>query len=234
MTTRCRIGLVLPSFRFDADTALGTAGLAEAAGIDGLFVYDHLFPMGQPERPAVPCFPLLAALAAETSRVMLGPLVARVGVLPNAILVNMFETLGRIAPGRFIAGLGTGDSKSQKENELFGLPFDTVAARAESVATVCRQVREIGLESWIGGSSKTVRRLAAEVADAINVWDVGPEVVASIDDVTVTWAGPPPAGELGPHAAALADAGATWVVYGPPPSTDWPAMVERVAAARPA
>jgi len=35
-----------------------------------VFAYDHLFPMGSPQRPAVPCLPLLAAIAMETERVM--------------------------------------------------------------------------------------------------------------------------------------------------------------------
>src|SRR3954452_5497262 len=100
----------------DAETALAAARQADGAGIDGVFAYDHLFPMGSPQRPAVPCLPLLAAIAAETERVMIGPLVARVRVNPDAVLVNMFETLERIAPGRIIPCLGTGDSKSQKEN----------------------------------------------------------------------------------------------------------------------
>src|SRR5687767_12645108 len=114
--------------------AIDTARRAEAAGLDGAFVYDHLFPMGQPERPAVPCFPLLGAIAAETQTIMIGPLVARVGVVPDAVLVNMFSALARIAPGRVIGGVGTGDNKSQKENQLFGLGFGTVGERIEATA----------------------------------------------------------------------------------------------------
>jgi alkanesulfonate monooxygenase SsuD/methylene tetrahydromethanopterin reductase-like flavin-dependent oxidoreductase (luciferase family) len=231
VTAPTKVGLVVPSFRLDAATGIDTAVRAEAAGLDGAFVYDHLFPMGQPERPAVPCFPMLGAMAVATDRLVIGPLVARVGVVPNAVLVNMFDTLGRMAPGRVIAGVGTGDSKSQKENELFGLPFGTVAERVAATAEVCRQARRLGLPVWVGGQSPSVRRLAAEEADAINVWAMTPEEVATVTDVEVTWAGPPPDGDLGGHIAALAEAGATWVIYGAPPSHDWPAFVDRLAAA---
>ena len=230
-----RLGVVLPSFRLDADTALDTAARAEAAGLDGVFVYDHLFPMGQPERPAMPCMPLLAAVAVETSRVAIGPLVARVGVVPDAVLVNMLESIGRMAPGRLIAGLGTGDSKSQKENELFGLPFESVPERIEAVRTCARSLRTVGIDVWVAGMSAPVRRLAASDADALNVWALPPADVAAMTasaDVAVTWAGPPAGDDLRSHVAELAAAGATWCVYGPPPSTDWPAMVERIAAAR--
>jgi alkanesulfonate monooxygenase SsuD/methylene tetrahydromethanopterin reductase-like flavin-dependent oxidoreductase (luciferase family) len=156
-----------------------------------------------------------------------------VGINPNAVLVNMFDALERIAPGRVIAALGTGDSKSKKENELFRLPFGSVHERVEAVADVCRQVRELGLPVWVGGQSPVVRRLAEAEADAINVWAMTPEEVAAVDNVRVTWAGPPPEGDLSEHIAALDEAGAAWCIYGPPPSTDWPAFVERLAATRP-
>src|SRR3954447_25029707 len=88
-----RVGVVLPSFRFDPDTALDAARRADGAGLDGVFVYDHLFPMGRPDRPAISCFPLLGAIAASTTSVTLGPLVARVGLVPDAMLVNQLQTL---------------------------------------------------------------------------------------------------------------------------------------------
>ncbi len=226
-----KVGLVVPSFRLDADTAIATAVQAEESGLDGAFAYDHLFPMGQPERPAVPCFPLLGALAVETKRISIGPLVARVGINPTAVMVNMFDALERIAPGRVIAAVGVGDNKSLRENELFGLPFGSVDSRIAAAKEVCEGVRELGLPVWIGGQSPRVRRLAAAEADAINVWAMAPEDVASFDDVRVTWGGPPPEGDLATHMRALADAGATWCIYGPPPSTDWPKFVDRLAQA---
>ncbi len=60
-----RAGVVLPTFRDTPDDALAAADSAVAAGIDGLFCYDHIWPMGQPERPALAPFPLLGALAAR-------------------------------------------------------------------------------------------------------------------------------------------------------------------------
>ena len=45
-----RIGVTLPSFRDDA-SAVDAARQAERLGLDGVFVFDHLWPIGQP-RPA--------------------------------------------------------------------------------------------------------------------------------------------------------------------------------------
>ena len=82
------------------------AAEAVAAGVDGLFCYDHLWPMGQPERPALAPFPVLGALATRLGRPsrtgdgpFLGTLVARVGLVPNAVLAAQFVALDAAGPG---------------------------------------------------------------------------------------------------------------------------------------
>ena len=40
---RLHLGLTLPSFRSDPGPVLAVARAAEAAGIDGVFAFDHLF-----------------------------------------------------------------------------------------------------------------------------------------------------------------------------------------------
>jgi alkanesulfonate monooxygenase SsuD/methylene tetrahydromethanopterin reductase-like flavin-dependent oxidoreductase (luciferase family) len=60
-----RTGIVLPTFRDTPDEAFAAAADAVEAGIDGLFCYDHIWPLGQPERPALAPFPVLGALAAR-------------------------------------------------------------------------------------------------------------------------------------------------------------------------
>ena len=84
-----RAGRRLPTFRDTPDAAFEAADEAVAAGVDGLFCYDHIWPIGQPERPALAPFPILGALAARfqpdgaTGGPFLGTLVARVGLVPN-------------------------------------------------------------------------------------------------------------------------------------------------------
>jgi alkanesulfonate monooxygenase SsuD/methylene tetrahydromethanopterin reductase-like flavin-dependent oxidoreductase (luciferase family) len=228
-----RVGLVLPSFRFDAETALDTARRADEAGLDGVFVYDHLFPMGDPARPAISCFPLLGAVAAATTNVTVGPFVARVGLVPDAMLVNQLQTLARIAPGRVIGALGTGDRKSAPEHDIYHLAFQSVADRVGMLRDCCRRLHAVGVPAWVGGTSDAVRRVAVEEHATLNMWAVGPaEVAAAVaGGLEVTWGGPPP-NDVEPHLAGLGEAGATWAVMGPPPSVDWPATVERLAAAR--
>src|SRR4051794_10551866 len=227
-----RVGFVIPSFRSDADTALDAAIAAEAVGIDGVFVYDHLFPMGQPERPAISCFPLLGAVAAVTERITIGTLVARIGLVPDAVLVNQFKTLARIAPGRVICGIGTGDDKSRPEHDAYGLPFPPVGPRLESMRTCGRALIDAGLEVWTSGNSSAAKSIATELGTRHNVWAVAADAIAT-SPLNLTWAGPPPAteGDVAAHITSLRDAGAAWAVYAPPPSTDWPRMVENLAGA---
>src|ERR1700728_4195803 len=99
-----KVGVMLPTFRDTPRLALSTATEAEALGIDGVFVYDHLWPMGQPGRPALSPFPVLGAIAGSTTRLAIGTLVARVGVVPDETLVAEFAALSSLAPGRVIGG----------------------------------------------------------------------------------------------------------------------------------
>lgn len=213
-----KVGITLPQFRPASEPALAAARAAEAAGLDGVFVFDHIWAIGHPERPAHNAWPLLGALATETDRVHLGPLVARVGLLANAVLVHNFETLHRIAGDRLIAGLGTGDHLSRPENEAVDVPFPPAASRLADVASVAASLRAIGITTWIGGTSEPIRRIAAAGADAVNLWSVTAEQVAAVDDVPVTWGGPIPAeaGAATDLLRRLADAGATWAVCAPP------------------
>ncbi|MGH9040894.1 MAG: LLM class flavin-dependent oxidoreductase, partial [Acidimicrobiia bacterium] len=121
-----RLGISLPSFRSEPDPVLAVAAAAEAAGLDGIFAYDHLFRFrgeaadAEP-RPALELTTTMAAVAAETERITVGSLVARATLRPTASLVAALDTLARIAPGRLVAGLGSGDEQSDPENEAFGV-----------------------------------------------------------------------------------------------------------------
>jgi alkanesulfonate monooxygenase SsuD/methylene tetrahydromethanopterin reductase-like flavin-dependent oxidoreductase (luciferase family) len=257
---RVRVGVTLPQFRDDAEPALSVARGAEEAGLDGVFVFDHMWPLGQPDRPALHSLALLGALAAETSRLTIGPLVARVGMLPDAVLVHALESLHRMVVPRLLVTLGTGDSANRDENEAYGVPFAPVADRVASLVWCCRSLREQGVPTWVGGRSVAVRR-AASAADGWNAW--GADVatfateVAALEDVpAASWGGQVLVGRtreeadeklgrhgsrpgllhgtvahLASHIRALADAGAGWVVCAPLDVGTDPRAVEYVAEA---
>jgi alkanesulfonate monooxygenase SsuD/methylene tetrahydromethanopterin reductase-like flavin-dependent oxidoreductase (luciferase family) len=235
-----RAGIVLPTFRDTPDEAFATAAEAVEAGIDGVFCYDHIWPLGQPERPALAPVPVLGALAARLSPrtdgsggPFLGTLVARVGLAPNDVLAAQFIALNHLAPGRVIAGIGTGDKMSEQENLAYGIPYPTATERRAEMVSLGRELTEAGLTVWIAGGTAGRTDEARAAGAAVNLWDAEAAVVAErcayADGIEVTWAGPPPAAmpPLGERIRALHEAGASWVIFGWPVDLD-----ELVAAAR--
>jgi alkanesulfonate monooxygenase SsuD/methylene tetrahydromethanopterin reductase-like flavin-dependent oxidoreductase (luciferase family) len=223
-----RVGVTLPTFRDDATTALEAARRAEDVGLDGVFVFDHLWPMGAPDRPALSAFPMLGAVAATTSALCFGPLVARIGLEPDDVLVAELLSLHRMAPGRLIAGLGTGDSKSAAENFAYGVSFEAADERRLALRDCATRMLASGVPVWVGGGAGATTELAVDLGAAINLWEGQPAAIASLQArCEVTWAGPV-AGDVPQIAqwlAELAGAGATWAVCA------WPESLEAVAEA---
>jgi alkanesulfonate monooxygenase SsuD/methylene tetrahydromethanopterin reductase-like flavin-dependent oxidoreductase (luciferase family) len=173
-----RVGLTLPSFVDDPEIPLAVARAAEAAGIDGVFVFDHLWRGDPPNRrPAIECFTLLGAVAAETTTIRVGTLVARATLRPPALLAHAFATADRVSSGRVIAAIGAGDSQSRAENEAFGLDFGTMADRIAALHAAVRAVAAKGLPVWVGGRAEQVRELVA-LADGWNGWGADPVTFA--------------------------------------------------------
>ena len=224
-----RIGVTLPQFSDEADTAIAAAQRAEELGIDGVFCFDHLWPMGQPGRPAISSGPLLGALVASTTSIAVGTLVARIGLLPDDVLVEVLCGVHAMSGGRFVAGIGTGDRLSREENEAYGIPFETAAVRRERVGSVAAAVIGAGVPVWLGGGRPEMVALARSTGAAINIWqvDVDPVMDLVAQDIEVTWGGP--VGDTVEEATAMlgkvAAAGATWAVCA------WPKSLEVVAEA---
>lgn len=209
-----RLGVLLPTFARGADQALAAAAEAAAAGLDGVFAYDHLWPMGSPERPSLAPFPVLAAVAARHEGLVVGPLVARVGVVSSAHLVGQFSTLEALYPQRVVAALGTGDRLSAAENDAYGLARRDANERRAMLAEAAR-VLAPRMPVWFGGGAAATNELAWSLGAQVNLWGVSPERLAeAARHGPVNWAGP---GPEDPAATldALASAGATWAVFAP-------------------
>jgi alkanesulfonate monooxygenase SsuD/methylene tetrahydromethanopterin reductase-like flavin-dependent oxidoreductase (luciferase family) len=230
------VGVTLPTFR-DDDAAIEAARRAEALGLDGVFVFDHIWPMGRPDRPALTAFPVLGAVASVTTRICFGPLVARIGLRSDDILVAQLASLARMGPGRLIAGMGTGDSKSSAENEAYGIPPGPPDERRLALLRSARRVLDLGVPVWIGGGSLSTTQLAVELGPgaAVNLWAGQPAAVAALAGrCEVTWGGPvatEPA-EMVLRLSELARAGATWAVCAWPESLDALAEVAEVLRRR--
>jgi len=84
------------------------------------------------------CWSILPAVAATTSRIRLGPLVAPTSIHHPALLANRAATLDRLSGGRFVLGLGAGWQIN--EHAAYGIdleaPGDRVSRFEEAVQIV--------------------------------------------------------------------------------------------------
>jgi alkanesulfonate monooxygenase SsuD/methylene tetrahydromethanopterin reductase-like flavin-dependent oxidoreductase (luciferase family) len=137
MSRPLRVGLQLPEVervvRWPEYLAIAKDG--EAAGFDSLWVGDHLLYRGASavvgeggaDRGPWDAFTMLAALAAATERVVLGPLVACLAFHPPGMIARMASAIDEISGGRFVLGVGSG--WNEPEFRAFGFPFDHLASR---------------------------------------------------------------------------------------------------------
>src|SRR4051794_12360499 len=116
------------------------ARAAEAVGFDSIWLGDHLLYRGEgdDERGPWEAWTLLAALAAATQRVDLGPLVACTAFHPPGLIAKMAATLAEVSGGRFVLGLGAG--WNEPEFRAFGLPYDHRVSRFEEAFTIIRRL----------------------------------------------------------------------------------------------
>lgn len=208
-----KVGILLPTFEVGARHALDVAARASDAGLDGVFAYDHLWPMGSPTRPALAPFPVLAAVLARHD-IVVGPLVARIGLFGVTHLVETLLELEALGPGRVIAALGTGDKLSADENDAYGLPRYSASERREQLGEVASALAG-RTPVWIGAGAPATNALARTLGATLNLWNATPDALAEAAlEGPVCWAGPVPS-DLSATLDALAAAGATWAVLSP-------------------
>jgi alkanesulfonate monooxygenase SsuD/methylene tetrahydromethanopterin reductase-like flavin-dependent oxidoreductase (luciferase family) len=149
---------------------------AEADGYDTTWVFDHFDgAMIEGDRPMLECFTLLGALAAATTTIGLGTLVANVANRYPAVLAAAASSVQRISGGRLTLGLGAGtapNSKWSSEHVARGIPLKAdIAHRHAAVAEQITQIRELpeATPIIVGVNSVRLATVAGEIADGINV-----------------------------------------------------------------
>jgi probable F420-dependent oxidoreductase len=116
------------------------ATTAEKLGYDSIWVGDHLIYRDDDQAPRGPweAWTVMAALAAITERVEIGPLVACTSFHNPAMIAKKAATLDEVSGGRLILGLGAGWNKS--EYAAFGYPYDHRVSRFEEAFTIIRRL----------------------------------------------------------------------------------------------
>jgi probable F420-dependent oxidoreductase len=213
MTRPVRVGIQLPEVEREVrwPELLDMARAIEDLGYDAIWVGEHLLYRWPDREPRGPweAWTLMAALAAVTSGVTIGPLVACTNFHNPALLAKQASTIDEIAGGRFVLGLGAGWNET--EFQAFGFPFDYRIGRFEEAFTIIRtllregaidfdgrfyQARDCELlprprtgspKLLIGSNGERMLRIAAPYVDSWNTWYAdtrnSPAGVAPLRDV---------------------------------------------------
>lgn len=151
-----KIGLMMPLGERETEpsplpySALREMALrAEAAGLDSLWVADHLLFRGDDGTYGIhEAWTMLTAFAALTSRVAVGTLVLALPFRNPGVTAKMAAALDEVSGGRLILGIGCG--WHEPEFEACDLPFDHRVARFEEAAEILTRLLHDGHADFEG------------------------------------------------------------------------------------
>jgi alkanesulfonate monooxygenase SsuD/methylene tetrahydromethanopterin reductase-like flavin-dependent oxidoreductase (luciferase family) len=192
-----KVGIQLPEVEREVrwPELLDMVRATEDLGFDSIWIGEHLLYRWADREPRGPweAWTLMAAIAAVTSRVEFGPLVACTNFHNPALLAKQATTIDEISGGRLILGLGAGWNET--EFRAYGFPYDHRIDRFEEAFTIIRtllregaidfdgrwyQVRDCellprgprsaGPPLMIGSNGPRMLRATAPYVDAWNSW----------------------------------------------------------------
>jgi alkanesulfonate monooxygenase SsuD/methylene tetrahydromethanopterin reductase-like flavin-dependent oxidoreductase (luciferase family) len=210
---RLRLSILAWNQYTDWPSLQGVGATIERLGFDGLWSWDHLYPInGDPHGPAFEAYLTLAGWAAVTERIPIGLMVGANTFRNPALVAKMVTTLDHMTGGRMIAGLG--GAWFETEHEDFGLEFGPwIGARLDwldEAAMIVRGMLDGGrpsgrthyavreavnepppLQSHLpimigGGGEKKTLATVARYADIWNV-DGNVETIRHKDEVLRRW-----------------------------------------------
>jgi probable F420-dependent oxidoreductase len=158
---------------------------SEAWGIDSVWLSDHIIDVGV--NPELDTPSMLAAIAARTSRLKMGPSVLSLPLRHPVITAKTFATLDYLAPGRVICAVGLGSNP--KEFGALGMTIEHRAGKLDEGMVLMRklwseshvtftgkyyQVEDITIEPkparghidlWVGGRTDFALKRVARLGD---------------------------------------------------------------------
>jgi F420-dependent oxidoreductase-like protein len=188
-----------PQFGFRYADVVGIAREAEGAGFRTLWVSDHLF-LGA-DAIATDCleaWTLLAALAVDTKKIRIGPMVTSQSYRNPALLAKIAAGVDHISGGRLEFGIGAG--WKEVEYKAYGYEFPDAPTRVTQLVEtleICTRLwtepkatyrgkhydiedavcapkpLQTPLPIWIGGTKPRVMRVAAKYAQWFNMSNPG-------------------------------------------------------------
>ncbi len=195
-TVTIRVDLKLAPQNCTVDDLRAVWRLADEAGFDGVWDFDHFNSIGQSTTGRVfDGWTLLGAMAEATKRCRIGCLVTGVTYRHAAVLAKMAVTVDHLSNGRLDVGIGAAWAVS--EHETLGIPFPANGPRIAMLREACVVMKRLWTQErasyagkhftlreaigepkpvqrphpplWIGGEGeKLLLRVVARHADAWN------------------------------------------------------------------
>jgi F420-dependent oxidoreductase-like protein len=126
------------------DMIRNLAMVGERLGFESFWFADHLV-AATPTDPYYECYTILSALASETKRIRLGPLVTCVSYRHPSVLAKITATLDVISRGRLEFALGAG--WDQAEYNAYGISFPPAPVRVEQVEETLQIITKMWTET---------------------------------------------------------------------------------------
>lgn len=151
------------------------AVLAEQAGFDGVWLYDHLAGSVHGSSRVLECWTALTAIAATVPRIAIGSLVLNVANRDAGTLAVMAATLQEVSYGRLLLGLGAGggpDTPYATEQEALGRTVAGAAVRRGAVEDAVGRLRDV----WSGSVGGVGGFLRPEPPPPVIIGGFGPKM----------------------------------------------------------
>jgi coenzyme F420-dependent glucose-6-phosphate dehydrogenase len=184
-----RFGYKASAEQFAPTELLNYSVQAERLGFDSVFISDHMQPWRHDGGHAPAAMPWLGALAARTDRILIGTSVLTPTFRYHpAVVAQAFATLGCLAPGRVILGVGSGESLNEVPLGIAWPDGKERVARLREAVTLIKQLwaedrvtfdgvyyktrhatiydkPEQPVPIYIGASGPVATRMAGRIAD---------------------------------------------------------------------
>ena len=151
-----RLGLDVAQHQLEWDEILERVRLAEKAGFDGAWVFDHFKALyGDPGGPCLEGWSLLAALGGATERIRLGSLVTGVTYRHPSILAAQAVTVDHVSRGRLEMSFGA--AWVEREHRELGVAFPGRRERAERLEEAIQVFRLLLTEDRVSFEGRHYR-----------------------------------------------------------------------------
>src|SRR6478735_792330 len=187
-----KLGYKASAEQFAPSKLLDFAIMAEQVGLDSAFVSDHFQPWKHIDGHAPSSLVWLGAVAARTTRLLLGTSVLTPTFRYHpSIVAQAFGTLGAMAPGRVILGIGTGEGLNEVPSTGAPWPeFKERFARMREAVTLIRKLWREERVTFEGEYNKTEIKVSydtdkARALDDTRHWAalaLTPEEKMSVED----------------------------------------------------